>query len=168
MKLISDTKELDIDIICPAHGVMLRGYIADSVKKYGEWATDIVDEKKAVVVYDTMWGATEKLANIIADEWRSQGIEVELISLKEKHISYAMARLLEAKYIAVGSPTLNRNMLPSVAAFTTYMKGLRPQNRTGLAFGIYGWSGEAAGQIEAVLNELKFEILPQRRYMWNA
>ena len=168
LKLLADVSALDVKLICPSHGVMLRSYINEAVQKYTEWANDVVDEKKAVVVYDSMWGATERHAKKIAERWRAEGMSVELISLKDKHHSYAMARLLDAKYIAVGSPTLNRNMLPSVAAFTTYMRGLRPQKRVGLAFGIYGWSGEAADQIQTVLEELKFEILPKEKFNWNS
>ena len=167
-KLIADVATLDIELICPSHGVMLRGFIAEAVKAYQRWAANETDEKKSVIVYDTMWGATAELAQKIAERWTAEGFDVELISLKEKHHSYAMARLLEAKRIAVGSPTLNRGMLPSVAGFLTYMKGLRPQNRTGLAFGIYGWSGESADDIEAVLADLKFDLLPKEKYTWRS
>lgn len=167
-KLLADISALDINLVCPAHGVMLRGYIGEAVQKYSDWATDVTDDKSAVVIYDTMWGATAKHAKKIADRWRAEGLKVEEISLKDKHHSYAIAKLLDAKYIAVGSSTLNRNMLPSVAAFLTYMKGLRPQKRVGLAFGIYGWSGEAPDQIEAIFNELNFEILPKEKFNWNS
>ena len=82
-----------------------------------------------------------------------------MLNLDVNHRSDIITEVLTAKYICVGSPTLNNNMLPSVAAFLTYLKGLAPKNRIGLAFGSYGWGGQSIGQVEDVLKECKFDIL---------
>jgi len=74
-------------------------------------------------------------------------------------MSDIMAEVLKAKYIMVGSPTLNNNMLPSVAGFLTYMRGLAPKNKKALAFGSYGWGGQSIGQVEEELKKCKFEIV---------
>ena len=58
----------------------------------------------------------------------------------------------------VGSPTLNNNIYPSLADFLTYLKGLKPQNLVGAAFGSYGWSGEAVKLIEKELEDMKIEL----------
>ena len=50
-------------------------------------------------------------------------------------------------------------MLPTVAAFLTYLKGLAPKNRTGLAFGSYGWGGQSVGQVEEKLASCGFTML---------
>ena len=49
-------------------------------------------------------------------------------------------------------------MLPTVGAFLTYLKGLRPRDRMGLAFGSFGWGGQAVGQVEDVMKDLKWEF----------
>ena len=67
-----------------------------------------------------------------------------------------MADVIDAAAVVVGSPTLNRGMFPTVAGFLCYMTGLKPQRRIGGAFGSYGWSGEAVGEIEAILEKAKF------------
>lgn len=84
-----------------------------------------------------------------------------------KNITYAIARVLEAKYIFVASPTLNNNMLPTVSAFLTYMKGLKPKNRIGKAFGSYGWSGESIQQINDILSSCGFQMEEPLKVMWN-
>jgi len=86
-----------------------------------------------------------------------------MFNLKSNHISDVMTEVVEAKYVCVGSPTLNNNMLPTVAAFLTYMKGLSPKNRVGLAFGSYGWGGQSVKQVEDVLKECGFDLLSQVR-----
>ena len=72
-----------------------------------------------------------------------------------------MTELITAQYICVGSPTLNNNILPTVASFLTYLKGLAPKNRTGLAFGSYGWGGQSIGQISDILSGCGFKLLPE-------
>ncbi|MCX7615395.1 MAG: FprA family A-type flavoprotein [Clostridiales bacterium] len=165
-KLLSQVSSFDIEIICPSHGQILRSFVPQMVEKYQRWSQNITDENRAVIIFDTMWGSTEIMANSLLDEWTKEGKHVELIDLRKSHISYAMARLLEAKTIAVGSSTLNNNLLPNVASFLTYMKGLKPKGRIGLAFGSYGWSGESIGQIEEFFNALGFELLPSRKAIY--
>ncbi len=165
-KLLGDISALEIDTVCPSHGVILRSYVGEMLKKYELWAGGGSNPRKAVIVYDTMWGATRKMAEALFSELAGRGMEPELFCLKDGHVSTAMAKVLEASFVAVGSPTLNRNVMPQVAAFLTYMRGLSPKNKRGLAFGAYGWSGESAGQIESELKAMGFELEPTRKLMW--
>ena len=149
----------NIDVIAPSHGVCWRSHIADVVERYEHWCKGEVVEK-AIVVYDSMWGSTDKLAHCIADGFMSRGITVKLLDIKVNHASDIMMDLLDAKYVCVGSPTLNSQMLPTVAAFLTYMRGLSPKNdhRVGLAFGSYGWAPLGPKNINTVLQETGFRL----------
>lgn len=82
-----------------------------------------------------------------------------MTNLRNSHISDIVADVLTTRFICVGSPTLNSNMLPTVAGFLTYLKGLSPKNRIGLAFGSYGWGGQAVGHVEDTLKECGFEMM---------
>jgi len=166
-KLLESAASLEIDVVCPSHGVILKRHISQMIAKYAGWCENKTDDKKTVIIYDTMWGTTRKLAEKLRDECTQKGYHVETINLSEKHHSYAMGRLLDAKYIFVGSPTLNNQVMPTISAFLTYMKGLRPKNRVGLAFGSYGWSGESVGHINDILSSCGFEMLEPVKTMWN-
>lgn len=166
-KLLDAASALEIERICPSHGVIVEQRIAEMVQLYTRWSAGETDDQRGVVVYDTMWGTTEKMAQHIAGTWKAQGIHTELINLSKHHYSYAMTQLLEARFVAVGSPTLNNQMLPSVAAFLTYAKGLKPKNHTGLAFGSYGWSGESVKYIQQELEGMGFEMLESQKAQWN-
>lgn len=166
-KLLESISTLDIETVCPSHGVILREGIGSMIAKYAAWADNETDESRALIVYDTMWGTTAKLATIIAEEYRAKGLDVTMLSLSDVHYSYASAEMLEARYIAVGSPTLNNGMLPSVAAFLTYIKGLKPKNRVGKAFGSYGWSGESVKDVHSVLEAMGFEMEEPLSTKWN-
>lgn len=166
-KLVESLSSFDIRTVCPSHGVIITEYLPQILQKYIAWSKNETDEKKVLIVYDTMWGTTKKLAEQLNQEYIEKGFNVEVVSLSEKHYSYAMSRALEAKYIFVGSPTLNNQMLPSVIAFLTYMKGLKPKARVGKAFGAYGWSGESISQINNILLDCGFETEESLKALWN-
>jgi flavorubredoxin len=50
-------------------------------------------------------------------------------------------------------------MYPTLADLLIYLKGLRPKNLVGAAFGSYGWSGEAVGQVRGILEEMKVDLV---------
>jgi flavorubredoxin len=106
-----------------------------------------------------MWHSTESIALSIAEGFSHRGTNVKLLDLKENDLSDIITATLTARYLAVGSPTLNNNILPNVAALLTYWKGLQPKNKLGFAFGSYGWGGQSIGIVNQALEELGVEII---------
>ena len=157
-KALEIVKGLDLTLIAPSHGIIWRSHIPDILAKYDYFA-DETPEDKAVVVYDSMWHSTEKMAHSIAEGFARKGCTVKYFDLKECHISDIMSDVLKTKYIAVGSPTLNNNMMPTVSSFLTYLKGLAPKGKKGFAFGSYGWGGQSIGQVNDVLVSAGIEIV---------
>ncbi|MCB5251109.1 MAG: FprA family A-type flavoprotein [Candidatus Cloacimonadales bacterium] len=158
-KALAIASGLDFDTICNSHGIIWRKHVREILAEYVKWSSNEAKEK-AVIIYDTMWDSTKKMAMAVREAFEELDIPVHMMFLQSNHISDIMTELIEAKYICVGSPTLNNGILPSVAAFLTYMKGLAPKNRVGLAFGSYGWGGQSVGIVENILKECGFEILP--------
>ena len=148
---------LKIEMIAPGHGVIWRTYLPQLLAAYQRWAANETDAQ-AVIIYDTMWGSTEKLAYSLLEGLEERGVSVRLHNLRAIHISDIMTDLLTAKAILIGSPTLNMGMLPTVGGFLTYLKGLRPKRRIGFAFGSYGWAGQSVKEIEAVMRGLGWDI----------
>lgn len=144
---------LPIRIIAPDHGPIWRKNPEEIVTLYGKWAAQ-KPTKKAVVTYDTMWNSTEAMAHSLGDGLVSEGLSVKLMSLKGSHRSDVATELLDAGALVVGSPTMNNNLFPTVADLLTYLRGLRPRNLVGAAFGSYGWSGEAVAQVNEYLKAI--------------
>lgn len=157
-KALEIVKGLDMEVIAPSHGVIWTEHIPDILAKYEEFAGDET-KKKACIVYDSMWHSTEKMAFSILEGFSKAGVPANLYDLKENHISDIMTDLLDAEYIAVGSPTLNSQMMPAVAGFLCYMKGLAPKKRKALAFGSYGWGGQSVKQVYDSLKGMGCEML---------
>jgi flavorubredoxin len=147
---------LNFRIIAPDHGPIWRKETGGIIASYAKWAAQ-KPEAKAVVVYATMWHSTEMMARAISEGLAAGGLHVKLMSMDEVHRSDVVYELLGAGALAVGSPTLNNHILPNMADILTYMKGLKPRNLIGAAFGSFGWSGEAVKEIEEILTEMKVE-----------
>jgi flavorubredoxin len=145
-------------MICPDHGVIWRKDPGKIVDAYVRWCRQ-EPQKKAVVVYDTMWHSTEKMAHAIVSGISREGVPAKPLHLRKTHRSEIMTDVFDAKAVVVGSPTLNNQLFPSLSDFLTYMKGLKPLNKIGAAFGSYGWSGEAVKMINQELEAMKFEIV---------
>ena len=158
-KALEAVKGLELKMIAPSHGCIWRSHIDKILEKYEAWTT-YQTEEKAVVVFDSMWHSTEMMAREICDSFIAEGISAKLIDVKASHISDIMTDLCDARYVAVGSPTLNSNMLPTVASFLTYMRGRSPKNdqRIGLAFGSYGWAPLGPKQVYEELEKAKFNL----------
>ncbi|PKN36836.1 MAG: MBL fold metallo-hydrolase [Deltaproteobacteria bacterium HGW-Deltaproteobacteria-2] len=149
---------LKIKIIAPDHGPIWRKDLGWIIDLYKKWASQ-KPTAKAVVVYATMWHSTEKMARAISEALAEAGVKVKLLSMNETHRSEVVYEVLDAGALIVGSPTLNNNILPQMADVMTYLKGLKPANKIGAAFGSYGWSGESVKHLETILKEMKVNIV---------
>lgn len=157
LKKVAEMK-LKIDMIAPSHGIIWRTHIPTIMEAYQKWSSGHT-KKKIVVVYDTMWKSTEKMACVIADAVAEHDFEVKVLKLRENHRSDIMAALLEAGGMFLGSPTMHRNLFPTVADLIFYMRGLKPAGKTAAAFGSYGWSGESVDLINTALKEIGFDVI---------
>jgi len=160
LKLVEKVTEMGLDIrtICPDHGVIWRKDPGKIINAYVEWSRQ-EPRKKAVVVYDTMWNSTRVMAEAIAAGIADQGVEVRPFHVRNTHRSDIMTEVLDAKALVFGSPTLNNTLFPTLMDILTYMRGLKPKNKIGAAFGSYGWSGEAVAHLREQLETLGVEMI---------
>ena len=149
---------LDVDMIAPDHGLIFRGPdVGYALSVYRAFAEQ-KPVNKAVIIYDSMWHSTEKMALAVAEGLEEEGAEVRIMWLKANHHSAVMTEVIDAAAVIVGSPTHNNGVMPNVAKVLTYMKGLKPQNKIGGAFGSFGWSGESVKVIADWLASMGMEL----------
>ena len=152
--------ELDIETIAPSHGVIWRNDVDWIIEAYKRWVA-CRPRCKVLVIYDTMWQSTATMARAILDGASKSDVEVKLFSIRASDLTTLATEVLEAGAIAFGSPTLNRTMMPQMAALLSYLKGLRPMGKSAVAFGSYGWAKGGAKEVDAALRELKFDMLSE-------
>jgi flavorubredoxin len=149
---------IQIKMIAPSHGIIWRKEPMKIINHYLSWASNKT-KRKVVVVYETMYGATEKMARKIVEGIIEAGVEVRLFDINQSDRTEVIKEMLDAKGYIIGSSTHDNNMLPNTAGFLEFLKGLKPKNRVGGIFGSYGWGGGAVNGIENILKETGIEVI---------
>jgi len=160
---------LPVEIICTSHGVIWRNNPVQIVQQYLKWA-DNYREDQIALVYDTMWNGTRVMAENIARGIRQNDpqVNLKLYNLAKSDRNDVMTEIFKSKAILVGSPTINRGVLTSIAALLEEMKGLKFRNKKAAAFGCYGWSGESVKMIRGQLEAAGFQVVDDGlRCLWN-
>jgi flavorubredoxin len=160
LEAIEKIKDLDIKVICPSHGPVLRADPWSCVEKYHEWssAPAPTDEKSLLVFYASAYGNTAMLAESIAEGARSQGVKATVMDAAATELGLMIDRIEAADGVAVGSATINADAVEPVWYLLSHLATLNLKGKVGAAFGSYGWSGEAPKLIAERLKGLKFKV----------
>lgn len=165
LKVLNTLKSVPLSMILPSHGLLWRRRedIDQIIKCYNQWA-QYVSDNRVVIIYDTMWHTTEKLAINLYELLVKENIPVKLINLDKTHISDAITQVMLSKFVLLGSPILNNKILPSIGGFLTYLGGLKPKNRFGFTFGSYGWSKQGFKELEDALTQVGIRLISEGKY----
>ncbi len=168
IRKIDEFKKLNIpvDIIAPSHGIIWRKDPMQIVQKYYEWAQG-KNDGSVVIVYDTMWKATEKMGQAIAEGLEKEGVKYKFFNMAVCDRNDVLTEIFKTKGIIIGSPALNSGLLPTIKPILEDLKGLKFKNKVGAAFGSFGWSGENVKLIEETLVKAKIQILQEGiKFKW--
>jgi len=149
--------KLPLKMIAPSHGIIWRRDPMKIINAYISW-TKNETKPKVVVMYETMWGATEVMARKIVEGITDAGVNVKLFDVTKTDRTEMIKEMLDAKGFIFGSSTHDNDMLPNFAGFLEFVKGLKPKSRKAGVFGSYGWAGGAVKEIEGVLKEAGIEL----------
>lgn len=151
---------LPLDIICTSHGIIWQDNPAQIVEQYLKWA-DSYQEDQITLIYDTMWNSTRIMAEKIAQGIKAADdkVDVKLFNMAKSDKNDVITEVFKSKAVLVGSPTINRGILVSVAGIMEEIKGLKFKNKKAAAFGSYGWSGESVGMLSDHLKASGLELI---------
>jgi anaerobic nitric oxide reductase flavorubredoxin len=160
---------LPVEIICTSHGVIWRSNPVRIVQQYLKWA-DAYQEDQITLVYDSMWNGTRIMAENIARgiAQADPRVNLKLFNMAKSDRNDAMTEVFRSRAIVVGSPTINRGVLTSIAGFLEEAKGLKFRKKKAAAFGCYGWSGESVKLLKGQLEAAGFQVVDDGiRCLWN-
>ena len=152
--------KLPVKMIAPSHGIIWRQDPLQIVKKYQEWAAQ-VPEKSAVILYDTMWEGTRRMAEAVGEGLAAEEVPYKIFPMAISDRNDVITEVFKAKAVIVGSPTVNQGLLPTITPVLEDLKGLKFQEKIGAAFGCYGWSGESVKLIEDHFQRCKIPRPPR-------
>ena len=152
-------KELDIEIICPSHGPMLRSYPWKAVKLYEEWSD--AQRKRvpsAAIFYASAYGNTRLMAEAIA-EGASKHVQTAVFDAGRADAAVMRSALESSTGICIGSCTINGDALAPIWSLMSLFALVNRKGKTAAAFGSFGWSGEAVGMIQERLKGLRIPVV---------
>ena len=159
-KAMAAAEKLPVRMIAPSHGVIWRGHLDRILAGYKAWTSGAVCNK-VVVLCDTMWGATERMAEELAAGAADAGAETVLLPVRKASLTRIAREVMDAAAVAVGSPTVNGGIMPQMGAVLTHLQGLKPAPKAAVAFGAYGWAKGGAEGVQTVLEAMRWEIIAE-------
>ncbi|MEI6242292.1 MAG: FprA family A-type flavoprotein [Chlamydiota bacterium] len=165
-KVLEMVKDLEIKMIAPSHGVIWRKHLSIILTFYKNWAS-FRSKPKILVIYDSMWGSTAKMAEEIVRGASILGVEVQSIFIRTSDLTKIVSEVLDASTLVFGCSTLNMNVLPKMGELLIYLKGLKPRNKVAASFGSYGWGKGAPEALDEFIHSMGFEVVaPPIRAQW--
>ena len=162
LRAIEKVEKLDIRLICPGHGPVLRSHWKECVehsRKMCEEYVSLPEKDRVLVAYVSAYGYTKMLAEKIAEGVGSEGLTVDLCDVEKMGPGEIGAHAEKASGLLFGSPTINQNALPPLYNCFAALTPLRDRGKLAGAFGSYGWSGEAKDVIEANIQAAKLDFV---------
>jgi flavorubredoxin/pyruvate/2-oxoglutarate dehydrogenase complex dihydrolipoamide dehydrogenase (E3) component len=164
IEALDKIKDLEIDIVCPGHGPVLRTKLDYYMDLYRQWSTPkprTTDKPIIVMAYVSAYGYTEMIGQSIEEGISMIGdFDFRKYDLIYTPVSTVLEDLSQADGLLIGSPTINGDTLPNIWELLSSLSPIVHGGMVAGAFGAYGWSGEAVPNIENRLNMLRMQVLP--------
>jgi flavorubredoxin len=162
IQAIEKIRNLEINVVCPGHGVILRTYwrkFVDLSEKYAREALEYPIPNKVFMGYVSAYRNTGILAEKIAEGIRLAGdIDVEACDIEHMDLNEIEKKIIEASAIIIGCPTFSQNILLPIYQVFALINPIRDRGKLAAAFGSYGWSGEGNKLINSNLINLKLKL----------
>ncbi len=158
--MIKKIRKLDIETIAPSHGFILRQDVKSFIDAYDVMSRPNDEDKQALILYSTMTGNTKNIANYIAEGLEKKSIVTQTINVKNGVKMEDIKKAInEADAIFFGSSTRYADMVGKLENVLKELKDMDLSSKMGIAFGSYGWSGEAVEVIHDYLRESNIQAV---------
>ncbi len=156
--LIEAVKDLDIQMIAPSHGYILRHNINNFISLYADMSTETTEDKKVAIVYTTLKNNTKKIANMLKDTFEHNQISVELWDIDKANEQDVLNSIAAADAVWIGSSTKYADMTGKLESLLKQLADMNLEGKLAAAFGSYGWSGEAIEVVQDYLNATNMDV----------
>lgn len=150
---------LEIKIICPSHGPIWRENPGKVLGLYDKWSRHEA-EKGVVIIYASMYGNTEKMADSIARAIAEEGIKnIRVFDVSKTHVSYLINEIWEYNGLILGTCAYNGEMHPMMHHLVHEISVANPQNKVVGVFGSSSWNGAGVRTLKKKLTEMKMDFI---------
>ena len=147
-----------IKMICSLHGPVWKDEIAKVVGIY-DTLSKYEAEPGVVIVYGSMYGHTEQMAEAVAEGAASITKNVKVYDVSRTNASYILADIFRYKGFICGSPTYCNELYPEINSLLAKIKTRGIKNREFGCFGSFTWAGATLKNFKAFAEEMKWDCV---------
>lgn len=154
--LLKKAAGLDIKLICPLHGLLIRDNIGLFVEKYNKWSTYAPEENGVMIAYSSVYGGTESAINLLAAKLADKGVKnIKMYDVSMTHPSFVIADAFRFSHIVLATTTYNAGIFESMETFLHILSSHNLQNRKYVLVQNGSWAPTCGNQMREILEKIK-------------
>ena len=154
--LLGKAAGLEINMICPLHGPVIRSDFGFYLDKYQKWSTYEPEEKAVMIAYGSIYGGTAAAADILANKLAERGVKnITVYDTSATHSSYILADAFRCSHLVFASATYNNNIFSTMEHLLHELKAHNLSNRTVALIQNGTWGPNAGKQMRELLEGMK-------------
>jgi len=149
--------QIQIKVVAPTHGPVWRSNPSSIINYYDRWSKGEAEEG-VVIVYGSMYGNTQKMADFIARELSIKGIKnIRIYDASKTHVSYIISDIWRFKGVILGSCAYNTGLFPTMETVVHKLENSQLKNRYIGIFGTSSWSGGGGANLNGFVQRIKWQ-----------
>lgn len=164
--LLKKASNLEINMICPLHGVIWRNNLNYIIQKYDKWSKYEPEENGVLIVYSSVYGNTENVVNSLSNYLGQNGIKnIAIYDSSNTDVSYLVSESFKYSNIVIAATTYNLGLFPTIEHYLLDIKRLNLQNRTVSIIENSTWvQGIVTKEVNKILTEMKNINILEKTY----
>lgn len=154
--LLKKASNLDIKMICPLHGLIIKQNIKLFIEKYDKWSTYTPEENGVLIAYSSVYGGTEAVVEILAAKLAQKGVkDIKMFDVSFAEHSKVLAEAFKKSHIILATTTYNASIFESMNRFIHSLVSHNLQNRKYVLIENGSWAATCGGIMRTELEKLK-------------
>ncbi len=153
--VLKKAADLDIAIICPLHGPVLKEDLAHYIGLYDTWSSYRAEDKGVFIAYTSVYGNTKKAALMLAEKLEAMGVTYEIEDLARDDMAEAVENAFRYNKLVLATTTYNNEMFPFMHHFITNLVERDYKNRSVALIENGSWAPTAAKKMKGMMENLK-------------
>jgi len=153
--LLKKVAGLDIEIICPLHGPVLKENLGYYIDLYDTWSSYRPESEGVAIAYTSVYGNTKKAVELLAKELTDKGVKVALSDLARCDMHEAVEDAFRYSHLVLATTTYNADIFPFMKEFINHVTERGYQNRTVAFIENGSWAPMATKVMRAMLEKSK-------------
>lgn len=154
--LLKKAAGLDIKMLCPLHGLIIKENINLFLEKYDRWSKYEPEENGVLIAYSSVYGGTESAVNLLAAKLADSGVKnIKMFDVSITHPSFVLSEAFRFSHIVIATTTYNAGIFESMETFLHILASHNLQNRKYVIIQNGSWAPACGGQVKEILEKLK-------------